>query len=122
MSLPKPTKSPRAPRRLKRGKPPARKAGVRQRSPRRAEVELLDEKWSLAVRFLAGFRCEKCHRQAQVAHHARTKASHPELRHQPLNGVSLCVPCHGLAHAYPDDFKAWLLSVRPEAASLWAAA
>lgn len=96
---------------------------VRKRSSKRASVEAKDREWASGVQTRAGWRCEGCRWISATldSHHIRPKSTHPRLRHVVDNGAALCRDCHMEAHAHPRLFKAWLLSVRPEAARLWAA-
>ena len=39
------------------------------------------------------------------AHHIKTKAAHPKLRHEVSNGICLCRVHHRWAHDHPAEFK-----------------
>ena len=45
------------------------------------------------------YRCRKCGAKGALhAHHIKPWASHPELRFDVANGLTLCLPCHGAEH------------------------
>ena len=64
----------------------------------RAQVEV--KKWRVAVYKRDGFSCQVCgHVGGKLnAHHIKLWSKHPELRFLVENGVTLCEPCHSLAH------------------------
>jgi 5-methylcytosine-specific restriction endonuclease McrA len=54
------------------------------------------------------YTCQKCGdaRGGNLrAHHVRGFATHPELRFEVSNGVTLCHPCHELEHFKPDSTR-----------------
>lgn len=59
--------------------------------------------WRFDVMSRDGFMCCHCgdDRGSNLeAHHRKPWATHPHLRFELSNGVTLCKPCHWLAHAY----------------------
>lgn len=78
----------------------------------------LDDAWSLAVKVLAGFKCEKCsNKQNLNSHHVFGRRNKSVRWHLP-NGVCLCAGCHALnrdsAHQSPLMFGEWIKSLRGE--------
>src|SRR5690606_12326565 len=44
--------------------------------------------------------CQKCSaNNSIVAHHILNFSSHPDLRYEPSNGITLCDSCHKLFHS-----------------------
>ncbi len=74
-----------------------------------------DGLWRKVVRLKNGGRCIMCPQPVDEAHHL-ISCSHKAHRHNPQNGVPLCLECHGYAHANPAKFKAWLKLTFP---ALW---
>lgn len=61
------------------------------------------KRWRYDVFSRDGFACVHCgdNRGGNLqAHHIRPFTTHPELRFDPRNGVTLCKACHRLVHAY----------------------
>jgi len=55
--------------------------------------------WRKKVLERDGFKCARCSATKRlVAHHLDGWAKHPELRHDPDNGVTLCHDCHWSFH------------------------
>jgi hypothetical protein len=81
---------------VKRGKPLNR----RRKGPDALLTAKLDKTWALLVKARAGYICEVCGMAASVLHaHHIISRGHFCLRHEPRNGVALCVRDHfGLAH------------------------
>lgn len=61
--------------------------------------------WSRAVRKRDNYTCQKCGKRGGRlhAHHLKTWATHPELRNDVANGITLCVKCHHAAHGYKEN-------------------
>lgn len=57
--------------------------------------------WRGAVFERDDHTCQGCGKRGGElnAHHAKPFATHPELRTELSNGITLCKPCHRLAHA-----------------------
>lgn len=54
------------------------------------------------------YTCQKCgHDKGRNlrAHHIKPFATHPELRLEVSNGITLCHPCHELEHYKPDSIR-----------------
>jgi len=72
----------------------------------------LDKLWSIAVRKIAGNRCEKCGKTKYLnAHHFYSRSA-MSVRWSIDNGFSLCSGCHALsstfsAHKTPAEFVEW---------------
>lgn len=72
--------------------------GVERRGLR-ASAEL--KRWRYDVFRRDGFACSHCGDDTGGnlnAHHIRHFATHPELRFDTRNGITLCIGCHNLAH------------------------
>jgi len=56
--------------------------------------------WRKQVFALDNYTCVWCgqHGMRLHAHHVRPFATHPQLRFEVANGVTLCEECHGIAH------------------------
>lgn len=62
--------------------------------------------WSLSVRRRDG-QCVKCGAGGKLhAHHVKPWKTHPELRFDVSNGITLCPPCHENAHGW--KFPTWV--------------
>lgn len=62
--------------------------------------------WVLAVKTRDGFRCVECGSQGPLhAHHIKRWKDYPELRFEVSNGLTLCIPCHELAHGRGFKFR-----------------
>lgn len=76
-----------------------------------------DDLWSELVKMRAGFKCEVCQRKDTLnSHHIYSRANHA-VRHDPDNGVCLCVSHHTFnsrfsAHLTPADFIDWITEKR----------
>lgn len=48
------------------------------------------------------YTCQSCGIRGVYlhAHHVKDFANHPDLRFEPSNGMTLCVPCHQLTDSY----------------------
>lgn len=56
-------------------------------------------KWRLAVYKRDGYRCQDCGTRTELhAHHIKFWSTHPELRFEVSNGVTVCIDCHGKRH------------------------
>lgn len=98
---------------LKRCKPLSRRTRLAQRSarPGPACLRLLDRAWRQAVYDRDGHRCQligvnghTCSGTGLDAHHIKSKAAFPELRHVVKNGIALCRKAHCWAHDDPTGF------------------
>lgn len=73
----------------------------------RERARLLPEsrKWRAEVFIRDGRTCQHCGARDQPlhAHHIKEWATHPELRFEVANGLTLCVDCHGRVHG--KDFR-----------------
>jgi len=55
--------------------------------------------WRSAVFVRDGWRCCKCESNDDIqAHHIKHFATHPELRLDVDNGITLCIDCHSKEH------------------------
>lgn len=62
--------------------------------------------WRSAVYERDGYTCQECGAQGELnAHHIKTWASHPELRFDVSNGVTLCKDCHAKKHPHLGYFR-----------------
>lgn len=72
----------------------------------RRRVEYTD--WRRAVFERDRYTCQKCGDAKGGnlrAHHVKPFATHPELRFEVANGITLCHPCHELEHFKPDSVR-----------------
>jgi len=60
-----------------------------------------------------GSLCEICTKPGEHLHHVRTKAAHPNLRHDHRNLMFLCAACHKTAHDYPAWMRDLFRTLRP---------
>jgi hypothetical protein len=60
-----------------------------------------------------GLRNDKDQIENLSAHHL-VRRKYLRTRHDPRNGVTLCIACHEWAHKHPDNDR-WLASERPDA-------
>ena len=57
-------------------------------------------KWAKEVKRLDGNRCRFCGSTEKLeAHHAKSRAEHPEIANDLENGITLCHRCHYTAHS-----------------------
>ena len=58
--------------------------------------------WRLSVFRRDNFTCQKCGAKGGRihAHHIQRWSTHPELRYEVSNGITLCVQCHSDVHGY----------------------
>lgn len=64
-------------------------------------------RWSLAVRVRDGHKCVECGAIGRLhAHHIKPWKTHPELRFELSNGITLCPSCHQKAHGW--KFPQWV--------------
>lgn len=64
--------------------------------------------WSLQVRTRDGNKCVKCSSTHKLhAHHIKPWKTHPELRYEISNGMTLCAICHQKEHGF--KFKEWVI-------------
>lgn len=55
--------------------------------------------WRIAVYKKDNFICQHCGSKANLhAHHIKEWATHPDLRFEIKNGLTLCGACHGAVH------------------------
>lgn len=91
--------------RLRSGKPPVRRTGIKQVSDRRPDAEAAYAKARLSAQWRARGACEagaspECTGRGVLAHHVRTR--HP--RDDSLDNLLwLCDPCHRHIHANPAE-------------------
>lgn len=74
--------------------------GVERRSERSSAQA---KQWRYDVMSRDGWMCVHCGDDTGgnlQAHHRKQWATHPELRFDVNNGITLCVHCHWLAHTY----------------------
>ena len=65
-----------------------------------------DERWKLAILELDDYTCQRCGANTCLdAAHIQSRATDPELRHDPTNGITLCRSCHELFHDNPVRFR-----------------
>jgi len=65
------------------------------------------KKWALAVRERDGHKCVECGETERLhSHHVKSWKSHPELRFEVSNGLTLCSMCHQKAHGW--KFPDWI--------------
>jgi hypothetical protein len=65
-------------------------------------------------------RCQAClEAEGAECHHLFTKAAHPELRHDPRNGILLCVYCHQTVHLDMTAFRKWWAGECPRFAEIY---
>lgn len=56
-------------------------------------------RWRLAVYQRDGYRCQDCGTRNELhAHHIKYWSTHPELRFEISNGITVCIDCHGKRH------------------------
>lgn len=77
----------------------------------------LDDAWSVAVKSLAGWRCQVCGKRNNLNSHHIVGRRNYRLRWEVRNGVCLCVSHHKFgvesAHENPVWFDKWLRDNRP---------
>jgi hypothetical protein len=100
------------------GSAPPKTKKRRVKSPERKLDDKLDRAWSLAVRHLAGNKCEMCGKDEVLhAHHLKSRVGR-RLRWDIRNGVSLCPKHHMFgsdsAHKDPLGFADFMRSHRPK--------
>jgi len=72
--------------------------------------------WAASVKLRDG-KCVKCGRSEDLhAHHIKPKATHPELKLEVSNGMTLCYKCHKLEHERKRPVR--LRSARPQRRTL----
>ena len=54
--------------------------------------------WRLSVFKRDRYRCQHCGARGEHAHHVKSFSTHPALRFNVANGLTLCIPCHDKAH------------------------
>jgi 5-methylcytosine-specific restriction endonuclease McrA len=61
--------------------------------------------WARTVISRDGAKCVDCgaHGVEVQAHHVKSYRTHPKLRYETSNGVTLCAPCHWQEHKKPRD-------------------
>lgn len=122
MRFPKPPKrEAKVPKRIKRGKAPARHVRIKSVSAKRGQVVKADAVWAKKVRRRSPDNCEYCGFLFQFGgdpHHVWPKGDHPALRHVTANGIHLHRSCHDLAHSNMKAFRLWFAWAYP---ARWAA-
>lgn len=76
-----------------------------------------DKLWAELVKLKAGNKCEHCGKKSHLNSHHFFGRRALCLRHDPQNGVSLCVGCHKFstvfsAHETPSLFDNWIIGER----------
>ena len=83
------------------------------------ETNKLDKLWAEAVKLRADNKCEWCGKMSGLNSHHIFSRSNRTVRHDPDNGVCLCVSHHVFgnqsAHKSPVEFIEWLRNRRGEA-------
>jgi hypothetical protein len=61
--------------------------------------------WSAQIMARDNYTCGGCGKRGGElhAHHIKPWKTHPELRNELSNGITLCVPCHHEAHGYKEN-------------------
>lgn len=55
--------------------------------------------WSKKIKERDGYKCTECGATNHLhSHHIKSKATHPELKYDMNNGITLCYDCHINAH------------------------
>lgn len=81
----------------------------------RLRTSFKSKEWSKAVRARDG-QCVECGSQKRLhAHHVKPWKTHPELRFDVSNGITLCCWCHEKAHGF--KFRPWVMEQAPRAQS-----
>lgn len=77
------------------------------------KITSADKEFSIAVRSMAGWKCEHCDRsgRTECAHLYGRRAA--VTRWDMLNAVSLCHACHRRFTENPMDFTSWIESIHP---------
>lgn len=82
---------------------------INKRSKKKGKQDYLDTKDREVCKERTSI-CEKCSEQpATELHHIRTKASNPDLRHEPTNHLWVCHDCHLWFHANILDGWQWVI-------------
>ena len=99
---------------MKRSRKPIQRRtrlAARSARPGPAGRRLLDRAWRLAVLERDGNRCQligvnghTCSGNWLDAHHVKSKAAFPELRHVVKNGIAVCRKAHCWIHDNPTGF------------------
>lgn len=56
-------------------------------------------RWRIAVYERDGYTCQHCAAKQNLhAHHIKEWSTHPDLRFEVSNGLTLCARCHGIIH------------------------
>lgn len=65
----------------------------------------LMDRWGNLVKARDGFKCVMCGSAEKElhAHHVKPWKSHPELRYEVSNGITVCAPCHWNIHAAENE-------------------
>ena len=73
-----------------------------------------DRLWSKIVKAKAGHKCELCgiEDDSLIAHHWVVSRKSKINRWNTDNGLCLCWMCHFIAHNFPENFSALLISIK----------
>ncbi|HVM62574.1 MAG TPA: HNH endonuclease [Verrucomicrobiae bacterium] len=81
------------------------------------------QQWKNEVLERDDYTCQNCGAQTCLdAAHIQSRGSHPELAHDPNNGITLCRTCHAYFHTEPRAFEkfihAWQIGATNPQASI----
>lgn len=97
-------------------KNPNWRGGIQLRHPERNRYRA--KMWVKAVKDRDGWKCAECDATDRLhAHHIKGWQTHPELRFEVSNGVTLCHECHVLAHGWGGKFRWSRNADKPTSAS-----
>lgn len=79
-------------------KSPAWRGGVTQNN-KRARISDPLRQWRLSVFKRDNYTCTMCSQTNDLqAHHVKSFSTHPDLRLDVANGITVCIDCHGAIH------------------------